>query len=210
MYGDDNAGSSFRIRGAGTARLRGLTVRVALKGALPQTRTAWVAYDRGDEASPLRGAAGRAVADIGAFAATALKVKRPVARSGSVSGAAVTLYFDEVLDVGWVPAGRGVHGEAHALGDVRRRWTSAAASPVAVSRSVVDADAEFEAAHVHGQGGRWPTPGQTGAGARPLKDMSRATRRRDFVLPNTEEDRPLTNEGPSAPAGAPAYRVGGR
>ena len=191
VYGDDEAGSSFHIRGADAVRVRvhGLTVRVALKEALPQARTAWVAYDSGDEASPLRGAAGRVVADIGAFAATALDGTGPAAGSGSVSGRDVTLYFDEALDVGSVPAAGDF---AVTVADVDRNVDAVTVRGSAVFLTLASEAMAGETVKVS-----YTKP--TGVGARPLMDMA------GNEAATFDDPIPLTNEGTSAPAGAPAF-----
>ena len=101
----DTRDGSYRVRGTGRAHVLGATVVVALEQALPDgIGGAWIRYDRGDDASPLRGAAGGAVTDIAAWRAAGLDGSGPGMASGSVSGTDVTLYFDEALDESSVPA----------------------------------------------------------------------------------------------------------
>ncbi len=104
VYGNSGDGS-YRVRGTGRAQVRGATVVVTLEEALDDDiGVAWIGYDKGDDASPLRGAAGGEVADIGAWRAAWLDGTGPGATSGSVSGTDLTLYFDEALDESSVPA----------------------------------------------------------------------------------------------------------
>ena len=96
---------SYRVRGTGKAQVGGATVVVTLEEALDDDiGVAWIGYDKGNDASPLRGAAGGEVADIGAWRAAWLDGNGPGATSGSVLGTDMTLYFDEALDESSVPA----------------------------------------------------------------------------------------------------------
>ena len=139
--GSTPAGSRFRfgmfdlpeIPGTGTATVRGPTVVVTLAKAVPGGLSAWLNYLKGDDTSPLRGAGGgEEVADIVHRSILRLEKGPPVAVSGSVSGSEVTLYFDEALDTGSVPA-----AGAFAATVGGSTATLAAADPVAVKGTAV-------------------------------------------------------------------------
>ena len=111
--GSAPAGHRFRvtcatcdwIRGTGTATVSGKKVTVTLASAAPQDESAYVFYAKGDDASPLRGAAsGPEVTDIAMFIASELGTTPPALVEGSVAGTRVTLYYDKALDTDSTPA----------------------------------------------------------------------------------------------------------
>ena len=75
------------------------------------SRGAWAFYEKGDDAHPLRDAAGIEVEDIGLYRMRQLAdTHAPTSSSGSVSGKDVTLYFDEALDESAGTGGKRVRG----------------------------------------------------------------------------------------------------
>ena len=94
-------------RGTGTVVIEGRTVSVTLDAAVPQGASAKVTYRKGDDAKPLRGASGGAAAvDVLSFFGVEVADRTPPALAQAVlSGTSLTLYYDEALDSGSVPAG---------------------------------------------------------------------------------------------------------
>ena len=105
-------GDRFAVSGVAGKKLGGVSVRgkmvvVTLAVALPDdAEAAWVRYVKGDDTNPLRGASAphHEVGNFRNWHAAVLERTGPSAVSGSVSGTEVTLYFDEALDGGSVPA----------------------------------------------------------------------------------------------------------
>ena len=178
-----------RVWGMGRARVRGATVLVTLTAELPAGRSPVVHYYRGDDASALRGADGAEVGDvIGSFLAVRLDGSGPDAVSGSVSGTAVTLYFDEALDEAAVPAAGAftvtVAGAARPVDAVSVRGTA-----VFLTLSSAAGAGEVTVGYTE----------PTGASAARLRDIA-GNAAGDFSLPDSK----LTREPTSEPEGPPA------
>ena len=93
------------IRGTGTASVSGKQVTITLASVVSEHGNAYVIYEKGTDANPLRGvSSGPLVADIGQFPATVLDRTAPKMFSGIVAGTTLTLYYDEALDTGSEPA----------------------------------------------------------------------------------------------------------
>ncbi len=116
--GSAPAGSRFRVNharrdwsgqwvyvvGTGTAAVSGQTVTVTLASSVPQGRWAQVAYSRGNDANPLRGASsGPQVQDIGWPRATVVDRDPPQQTGALLVGTSLVLYYDETLDTGSTP-----------------------------------------------------------------------------------------------------------
>ena len=99
------------IAGTGVARVSAKTVAVTLASAVGQDEDAWLSYQQGDDAHPLRGAspspgvAGPVARDFSMFLhATVHDRTAPEPVSGVVVGTTLVLYYSETLDTGSRPA----------------------------------------------------------------------------------------------------------
>ena len=108
----DDPYKSFRlIYGTGVARVSGKTVAVTLASAVGQDEEAWLFYQRGDDARPLRGASpsagvpGPVARDFNGFIDTTVYDRTaPKLVSAVAAASAVSLYYDEPLDADSEPA----------------------------------------------------------------------------------------------------------
>ena len=98
-------GPSRVIHGTGTATVSGQTVTVTLASAVEQGETALATYRKGDEANPLRDAAGTnpEVESFGLTLATVMDRTAPKLHSAASTAAIIWLYYDEKLDTNSTP-----------------------------------------------------------------------------------------------------------
>ena len=104
-YPVDWDGPGRFIQGTGTAVVSASTVTLTLASAVEQGETAEVAYSKGDDANPLRDAAGARpeVADFWWTQATVLDRTVPKLDSVFATDSTLFLYYDEKLDTGSTP-----------------------------------------------------------------------------------------------------------
>ena len=98
-------GESRVIHGTGTAAVSGRAVTVTLASAVEQGETARATYRKGDEANPLRDAAGTnpEVESFGWIMATVMDRTAPKLHSAVSTASVIFLYYDEKLDTNSTP-----------------------------------------------------------------------------------------------------------
>ena len=98
-------GPSRVIHGTGTATVSGQTVTVTLASAVEQGETALATYRKGDEANPLRDAAGTnpEVESFGLTLATVMDRTAPKLHSAASAASLIFLYYNEKLDSNSTP-----------------------------------------------------------------------------------------------------------
>ena len=98
-------GPSRVIHGTGTATVSGQTVTVTLASAVEQGETALATYRKGDEANPLRDAAGTnpEVESFGLTLATVMDRTAPKLHSAASAASLIFLYYNEKLDTNSTP-----------------------------------------------------------------------------------------------------------
>ena len=160
--GSRPAGGDFSVShmsGGGAGGIRGTTDQAAVDGkrVTVTLASAWNAGDRAfvsyrPGATPLRDEVGGArVGVVVDFDAKGYSNAAPVYVSGFVAGSTVTLYYDEPLDTGSVPAGGaftvGVSGSAVALAESAPVAVSDTAVSLTLSSAVTDASATVTVAY---------------------------------------------------------------
>ena len=188
------------VRGTGTAKIRGATVTVTLAEDPGSAAGAWAFYEKGDEANPLRGAAGIEVEDIRLYRMRQINdTTPPTSGSGSVSGTDVTLYFDEALDESAIPA-------ASAFSVIVGTASGAAPAEVVVRGNAVflalaSATGASDAVTVAYTAPTAPATGLRDLAGNRAASLSHATEGGAAAT--------LTNEGTTRPAAAPALAATG-
>ncbi len=178
-------GTSTQVQGMGTATVNGNHVTVPLASAVPVGHTPRVYYDPpGDDANPLRGASsGSPVEYINGIWANVAAASAPALDSAVVAGTKVTLYYNEALDTGSVPATSAFTVTAAGSGVT---VSSVAVSETAVTLTLASSVAASSAV----------TVSYTAPGTNPVRDLAGANA-------GNLSNEAMTNLGPTD-TGAPA------